>query len=94
MQRSFPQVLHTAKFLESESGGVLVSIEKLKEGHAIIIYRGKNYKRPLKLVPKNLLTKRDALHRSLEMQRIGVCEAFLSCYFMLPFFNRNPSSVV
>ncbi|KAL6324824.1 hypothetical protein AAG906_018351 [Vitis piasezkii] len=76
MQRSFSQVLYTAKLLESESGGVLVSIDKLKEGHAIIIYRGKNYRRPIKLVPKNLLTKREALNRSLEMQRIGSLKFF------------------
>lgn len=81
MQRSFSQVLYTAKLLESESGGVLVSIDKLKEGHAIIIYRGKNYRRPIKLVPKNLLTKREALNRSLEMQRIGVREAL--CFSLL-----------
>lgn len=93
MQRSFSQVLYTAKFLELESGGVLVSIDKLKEGHAIIIYRGKNYRRPLKLVPKNLLTKREALQKSLEMQRIGVREALFfflttSCF---PFLIENSS---
>lgn len=73
-QRLFQLVVYTAKFLEAESRGVLVSVEKLKEGHAIILYRGKNYKRPLKQVPNNLLTKREALHKSLEMQRIGVSE--------------------
>ena len=72
MQRLFHQVMYTAKFLEAESGGILVSVDKLKEGHAIIIYRGRNYRRPLKLISGNLLTKRKALHRSLEMQRIGV----------------------
>ena len=91
MQRSFSKVFYTAKLLESESGGVLVSIDKLKEGHAIIIYRGKNYRRPLKLVPKNLLTKREALDRSLEMQRIGVREALFSHYLHVSHFNRNPS---
>ncbi|KAK4367971.1 hypothetical protein RND71_011763 [Anisodus tanguticus] len=70
MQKIFSQVIHTAKFLEAESGGTLVSVDKLKEGHAIIIYRGKNYRRP-ELVPQNLLNKRQALCRSLEMQRIG-----------------------
>lgn len=72
MQRYFWQVMYTARSLEAESGGLLVSVEKLKEGHAIIIYRGKNYRRPLKLISVNLLTKRKALSRSLEMQRIGV----------------------
>lgn len=71
MQRTFSHVLQTAQFLEVESGGILVSIDKLKEGHAIILYRGKNYKRP-KLAPQNLLTKREALCKSLEMQRLGV----------------------
>jgi len=74
MQRLFRQVIYTATLLEAESGGILVSVNKLKEGHAIIIYRGKNYRRPLKPVPENLLTKREALHRSLETQRIGVSE--------------------
>ena len=80
MQRLFKQVIYTAKFLEAESGGILVSVDKLKEGHAIIIYRGKNYQRSLKLIPGNLLTKRKALHRSLEMQRIGVSKK-------IPFFH-------
>lgn len=77
MQRALNQVNYTAKLLEAESGGILVSVDKLKEGYAIIIFRGKNYKRPLHSVSKNLLTKRKALSRSLEMQRIGVSEAFL-----------------
>lgn len=72
MQRYFWRVMYTAKLFEAESGGVLISVEKLKEGHAIIIYRGKNYQRPLKLISANLLTKRKALCRSFEMQRIGV----------------------
>ncbi|PON53100.1 RNA-binding, CRM domain containing protein [Parasponia andersonii] len=76
MQRLFHQVMYTAKFLEAESGGILVSVDKLKEGHAIILYRGKNYRRPLKLISGNLLTKRKALHRSLEMQRIGSLKFF------------------
>ncbi|KAL3527032.1 hypothetical protein ACH5RR_011688 [Cinchona calisaya] len=75
MQRMFSQVVYTAKFLQVESGGVLVSIDKLKEGHSIIIYRGKNYRRP-KLVALNLPSKREALSRSLEMQRIGSLKFF------------------
>lgn len=71
MQKIFSHVIHTANLLEAESGGILVSVDKLKEGHAIIIYRGKNYRRP-ELVPQNLLNKRLALSRSLEMQRLGV----------------------
>ncbi|GMH19022.1 hypothetical protein Nepgr_020863 [Nepenthes gracilis] len=75
MQKTFPQVIHTARMLENESGGILVSIDKLKEGHAIIIYRGKNYRRPVKL-GQNLLVKRKALQRSLEMQRFGSLKFF------------------
>jgi hypothetical protein len=77
MQRLFRQVIYTATLLEAESGGILVSVNKLKDGHAIIIYRGKNY-RP---VPENLLTKREALHRSLEMQRIGASEVLAFSLF-------------
>ncbi|KAH7533264.1 hypothetical protein FEM48_Zijuj04G0112200 [Ziziphus jujuba var. spinosa] len=76
MQRLFQQVMYTAKLLEAESGGILVSVDKLKEGHAIIIYRGKNYQRSSKPISGNLLTKRKALSRSLEMQRIGSLKFF------------------
>lgn len=94
MQRLFKQVIYTAKFLEAESGGILVSVDKLKEGHAIIIYRGKNYQRPLKRIPGNLLTKRKALQRSLEMQRLGVSKNSPKCsiLFQIPadiFFKVN-----
>lgn len=83
MQRLYRQVIYAATLLESESGGVLVSVDKVKEGHAIIIYRGKNYRRPLKKVTKNLLTKREAFRRSLEMQRIGVSH----CFLLFPAFT-------
>ncbi|KAE8695193.1 Chloroplastic group IIA intron splicing facilitator CRS1 [Hibiscus syriacus] len=76
MQRAFVRVIYTAKLLIAESGGILVSVEKLKEGHAIIIYRGKNYRRPSKLMTDNLLTKREALQRSFELQRIGSLKFF------------------
>lgn len=78
MQKALEQVINTATSLEAESGGVLVSVDKLKEGHAIIIYRGKNYRRPSEKGIKNLLTKREALHRSIEMQRLGVSDYFIS----------------
>lgn len=86
MQRLFQQVMYTAKLLEAESGGILVSVDKLKEGHAIIIYRGKNYQRSSKPISGNLLTKRKALSRSLEMQRIGVSKdlvIFILLYFVV-----------
>ncbi|KAK8688805.1 hypothetical protein V6N13_087545 [Hibiscus sabdariffa] len=76
MQKAFVRVIHTAKLLVAESGGILVSVEKLKEGHAIIIYRGKNYRRPSNLMTDNLLTKREALQRSIELQRIGSLKFF------------------
>lgn len=76
MQKAYSQVISTAALLEIESGGILVAVEKLRTGHAIIIYRGKNYKRPLKLLPENLLTKREALRRSIEMQRRGCLKYF------------------
>lgn len=68
-RKKFPQVKHIAVSLEAESGGVLVSVEKITKGYAIIVYRGKNYQQPSKFRPKNLLTKRQALARSIELQR-------------------------
>ncbi|KAL1569405.1 chloroplastic group IIA intron splicing facilitator CRS1, chloroplastic [Salvia divinorum] len=75
MQKSFSQVMHTAKFVVAESGGILVAVVKLKEWHAIIVYRGKNYKRP-KSTAVNLLNKKEALSRSLEIQRNGSLKFF------------------
>ncbi|XP_058086314.1 CRM-domain containing factor CFM3A, chloroplastic/mitochondrial [Magnolia sinica] len=67
--KNFAQVRNVALSLEAESGGVLVSVDKISKGFAIIIFRGKDYKRPQMLRPKNLLTKRKALARSIELQR-------------------------
>ncbi|CAN0906939.1 CRM-domain containing factor CFM3A, chloroplastic/mitochondrial [Linum grandiflorum] len=67
--KSFDEVKKIALGLEAESGGVLVSVDKVSKGYAIIVYRGKDYKRPSSLRPKNLLTKRKALARSIEIQR-------------------------
>ncbi|KAM7488313.1 hypothetical protein LguiB_025797 [Lonicera macranthoides] len=67
--KSFEQVKKVALSLEAESGGVLVSVDKISKGYAIIVYRGNDYKRPSLLRPKNLLTKRKALARSIELQR-------------------------
>ncbi|MCO5609410.1 hypothetical protein L7F22_063636 [Adiantum nelumboides] len=63
------EVQDIARTLEYESGGVLVSVTLARKGYAIIMYRGKNYQRPLELRPRNLLTKRKALKKSLEVQR-------------------------
>ncbi|KAI4317958.1 hypothetical protein L6164_025778 [Bauhinia variegata] len=67
--KSFEQVKKVALALEAESGGVLVSVDKVSKGYAIVVFRGKDYKRPSMLRPKNLLTKRRALARSIELQR-------------------------
>lgn len=63
----------TAKMLEYESGGILVGTLPTSKGQAIIVYRGKNYSRPPELRPRSLLTKRQALKRSIELQRQEVC---------------------
>lgn len=67
--KRFAQVKHIAISLEAESGGVLISLDKTTKGYAIVVYRGKNYQRPQSLRPKNLLTRRQALARAIELQR-------------------------
>ncbi|KAK8973282.1 hypothetical protein V6N11_034380 [Hibiscus sabdariffa] len=67
--KNFDQVKKVAIALEAESGGVLVSVDKISKGYAIVVYRGKDYERPSTIRPKNLLTKRRALARSIELQR-------------------------
>ncbi|XP_072972731.1 CRM-domain containing factor CFM2, chloroplastic isoform X2 [Typha angustifolia] len=67
--RSIEDVESAARILEAESGGILVAVERVSKGHAIIVYRGKNYQRPASLRPKSLLTKKEAMRRSLEAQR-------------------------
>ncbi|XP_075523399.1 CRM-domain containing factor CFM3, chloroplastic/mitochondrial [Primulina tabacum] len=62
-------VEETARLLEYESGGILVSIDRVPKGHAVVFYRGKNYYRPLTLRPRNLLTKAKALKRRIALQR-------------------------
>lgn len=59
----------TARILEAESGGILVGIERVRKGYAIIVYRGKNYQRPAMLRPQTLLSKREALKCYKEAQR-------------------------
>uniref|UniRef100_A0ACD6ADB0 Uncharacterized protein n=1 Tax=Avena sativa TaxID=4498 RepID=A0ACD6ADB0_AVESA len=65
------QITYTSMLLEVETGGTLIVTQKLTNSHAIILYRGKNYRRPTKSEPSNLLTKREALRRSIEVQRRG-----------------------
>ncbi|KAK8955856.1 hypothetical protein KSP40_PGU016402 [Platanthera guangdongensis] len=67
--RCFENVESIAQTLESESGGILVAVERVSKGYAVVIYRGKNYRRPANLRPKTLLNKKEALKRSLEAQR-------------------------
>ncbi|URD88134.1 hypothetical protein MUK42_26503 [Musa troglodytarum] len=74
-QKAFHHITYTARLLEVGSGGILVAVEKLRTSHAIIIYRGKNYARPLKPL-NNLLSKREALQRSIEIQRRGSLKYF------------------
>lgn len=82
-RRSFPQVKHIAISLEAESGGVLVSVDKTANGYVIIVYRGKNYLPPSAFRPKNLLTRRQALARSIELQRR---EVIMTSDFYKPLF--------
>jgi hypothetical protein len=90
-----------ARTLEAESGGILVGVERVNKGYAIIMYRGKNYKRPASLRPQTLLSKREAMKRSIEAQRRKVKLARLSLYvyvcqpvFILsPFLNTKKGTV-
>lgn len=68
-QKTLAFVEDTARLLEYESGGILVAIERVPKGFALIYYRGKNYQRPFCLRPRNLLTKAKALKRAVAMQR-------------------------
>ncbi|XP_028800152.1 CRM-domain containing factor CFM3, chloroplastic/mitochondrial isoform X2 [Neltuma alba] len=68
-QKTLAFVEDTARLLEYESGGILVAIERVHKGFTLIYYRGKNYRRPVALRPRNLLTKAKALKRSVAMQR-------------------------
>ncbi|XP_031492783.1 CRM-domain containing factor CFM2, chloroplastic isoform X3 [Nymphaea colorata] len=67
--RCIEDVQRTARILEAESGGILVAVERVNKGYAIIVYRGKNYVRPDNLRPRTLLSKRQAMKRSIEEQR-------------------------
>ncbi|KAK4280804.1 hypothetical protein QN277_012377 [Acacia crassicarpa] len=68
-QKTLAFVEDTARLLEYESAGILVAIERVQKGFTLIYYRGKNYRRPITLRPRNLLTKAKALKRSVAMQR-------------------------
>lgn len=68
-ERSFEEVQARARILETESGGILVAVERVSKGYAIIVYRGKNYERPSSLRPQTLLNKKEALKHFVEAQR-------------------------
>lgn len=79
-QKTLAFVEDTARLLEYESGGILVAIERVPKGFALIFYRGKNYQRPISLRPRNLLTKAKALKRAVAMQRHEVCSSLFTQY--------------
>ncbi|GMH16190.1 hypothetical protein Nepgr_018031 [Nepenthes gracilis] len=68
-QKTLNFVEETSRLLEYESGGILVAVERVPKGHALIYYRGKNYQRPIRMKPINLLSKAKALKRAVAMQR-------------------------
>lgn len=69
VRKNIEEVHQIARMLEAESGGILVAVERVNKGYAIIVYRGKNYARPASLRPQTLLSKREAMKRSIEAQR-------------------------
>ncbi|KAJ0985467.1 hypothetical protein J5N97_003823 [Dioscorea zingiberensis] len=79
--RSMEDIQTKARILEAESGGILVAVERVSKGYAIIVYRGKNYQRPVVLRPQTLLSKREALkcyqedqrHESLKLHVLSLC---------------------
>lgn len=89
-QKTLAFVEDTARLLEYESGGILVAIERVPKGYALIYYRGKNYRRPISVRPRNLLTKAKALKRSVAMQRHEVSS---SVSFLLFWINMVTSIV-
>jgi hypothetical protein len=83
-EHTIEDVEYASRTLEAESGGILVAVERVSKGHAIIVYRGKNYRRPSTLRPKTLLSKRDALKRCMENQRCKV-RFILDCVVRILF---------
>ncbi|KAH6820974.1 CRS1 / YhbY domain-containing protein [Perilla frutescens var. hirtella] len=75
-ERAFAE--ETARLLEYESGGILVSIDRVPKGYSLIYYRGKNYRRPITIRPRNLLTKAKALKRRMALQRYEALSQHIS----------------
>lgn len=78
-------VEETARLLEFESGGILIDIVRVPKGYAIIYYRGKNYRRPISLRPRNLPTKARALKRWMALQRYEVRASFNSHFYSIKY---------
>ncbi|KAH7437391.1 hypothetical protein KP509_05G069000 [Ceratopteris richardii] len=55
------QINETGAQLARLSGGIVVDVQK---GDTIVMYRGRNYKRPEELTPRNTLSKRKALFKA------------------------------
>ncbi|KAJ0502360.1 putative RNA-binding, CRM domain, YhbY-like superfamily [Helianthus annuus] len=68
-QKDVEFVEETARFMEYESGGILIDIVRVPKGYAIIYYRGKNYRRPISIRPRSLPSKARALKRWKALQR-------------------------
>nr|XP_043609459.1 CRM-domain containing factor CFM3, chloroplastic/mitochondrial [Erigeron canadensis]XP_043609460.1 CRM-domain containing factor CFM3, chloroplastic/mitochondrial [Erigeron canadensis] len=68
-QKDIEFVEETARFLEYESGGILIDIVRVPKGYAIMYYRGKNYQRPISIRPRSLPSKARALKRWKALQR-------------------------
>ncbi|XP_027193155.1 CRM-domain containing factor CFM3, chloroplastic/mitochondrial-like isoform X2 [Cicer arietinum] len=68
-EKTLAIVENTARLLDFKSGGILVAIDRLPKGFSLIYYRGKNYRRPISLRPRNHLMKAKALEHSISMQR-------------------------
>lgn len=55
------EINETGEQLARLSGGIVVDVQK---GNTIVMYRGRNYKRPADIIPKNTLSKRKALFKA------------------------------
>lgn len=98
-EKRIETVHQIAQTLEAESGGILVAVERVSKGYAIIVYRGKNYERPACIRPQTLLNKKAAMKRSLEAQRREVKLTSLSlqsckCLKLLDIFQSLFISLV
>ena len=90
-QKTLAFVNETARLLEYESGGILVAVERVPKGYAIIFYRGKNYRRPINIRPRNLLTKAKALKRAVAMQRHEVSSPWEKWSLSILGFHKRDS---